>query len=316
MGNDPLSGRDLNHRRDWVLQRLQLLVTSFVIDVGFSAILSNHFHLVLRTDPRLAKRMGDQEIARRWLRVFPGKRVLDDNWIEPTEKQLEAFAQDKKKIQTLRKRLSSISWFMAALSEYIARRSNREDGCTGRFFEGRFSCREITSENALLVCGMYVDLNQIRTGEALTPEESQYCSVALRLQAAKQDASCKAARPAADSWLAPLTLEPDHLEEVPSATGRRASDKGLLAMSLGEYGRVLDWTGRQLSGKTRGAIPADLAPILERLNLEGEEVAETVAQFPRLFPRLAGRANQLLSRAAEVGRRWMHGTRHAARVFR
>ena len=61
--------------------------------------------------------------------------------------------------------ISSVSWFMSALSEYIARRSNYEDNCSGRFFEGRFACREIASEGALLVCGMYVDLNQIRAGE-------------------------------------------------------------------------------------------------------------------------------------------------------
>ena len=32
---------------------------------------------VLRTDPRLVKRMGNWEVARRWLRVYPGKRVHD-----------------------------------------------------------------------------------------------------------------------------------------------------------------------------------------------------------------------------------------------
>ena len=114
MGIDAFAGTDYNHRRDWVVERLQLLTSSFAIDVGFFGILSNHLHLVLRTNPRLVKRMGAQEIARRWLRVFPGRRVLDGNWIEPTEEQVKALAEDKKKIEVIRGRLSDVSWMMSS----------------------------------------------------------------------------------------------------------------------------------------------------------------------------------------------------------
>ena len=121
LGIDSLTGKDFNHRRQWMVERLELLAANFVIDVGFLAILSNHFHLVLRTNPRLVKRMGDCEVARRWLRVYPGKRVLDENWIEPTEKQIQALVADKAKLAVIRKRLSSVSWFMAV--EYKGDRS-------------------------------------------------------------------------------------------------------------------------------------------------------------------------------------------------
>jgi hypothetical protein len=72
----------------------------------------------------------------------------------------------------------------------------------------------------------------------------------------------------------------------------------------------------QLRDGKRGAIPASLAPILERLGIDGDELLNTLEDFPRLFPRLVGRAAQLLERAQEVGRRWLHGVRPAARVFR
>ncbi|MFV1965932.1 MAG: hypothetical protein ACC628_10945 [Pirellulaceae bacterium] len=88
-----------------------------------------------------------------------------------------------------------------------------------------------------------------------------------------------------------------------------------MPMSLAEYARILDWTGRQVRDGKSDTIPAGLAPILERLQLDASEVAATVAEFPRRFPRLAGTADQLLTRAAEVGRRWLHGVRHAGRVF-
>ena len=75
---------------------------------------------------------------------------------------------------------------------------------------------------------------------------------------------------------------------MPSESGLRASDKGLLPISLDEYLRLLDWCGREVRGDKRGAIPADLPPILERLGVVKEELIETVRQFPRCFRRLAG----------------------------
>jgi hypothetical protein len=313
LGKDPLTGNDYNHRRLWVEDRLQLLVTSFTIDVAFLGVMSNHLHLVLRTNPRLVKRMGDFEVARRWLRVYPGRRVLDGNWIEPTEEQVTALVQDQEKITHIRRRLGNISWFMSGLCEYIARRANGEDGCDGRFFSGRFACREVTSEGALLVCGIYVDLNQIRAGEAATPETSRHCSVWFRIQA-QHGGRMKSLRPV-DRWLAPLTLRADHVGDVPSSSGFRASDKGLLDISLSDYLRLLDWSGRQIRSGKRGAIPGDLVPILQRLAIEPDEFLDTVENFPRLFPRLAGKAEQILERAQAVNRRWLHGVRPAARVF-
>ena len=316
LGKDPLTGKDHTHRRKWFIQRLQLLVQCFAIDVGFEAILSNHFHLILRTNPRLVKRMGDWEVARRYLRVFPGKRVLDEDWVEPTDQQIEALIADKARMAVIRKQLSSVSKFMGALSEYIARRANAEDDCDGRFFSGRFGSREVTHDSGLLVSGLYVDLNLLRTGEVSTPETSVYTSAWFRIQARQAQFQGKTSDPPIDSWLAPLSLQADHLGDVPCESGERASDKGLLSMSLDEYLQLLDWSGRQLRADQRGAIPDHLAPILQRLGIEGEKLLETLQDFPGLFRRLVGPAEQLVERAQELGRRWLHGVRPAARVFR
>ena len=197
--------------------------------------------------------------------------------------------------------------------DYIARRANFEDGYDGRFFSGRFACREVTSEGALLVCGIYVDLNQIRAGEAATPETSRHCSVWFRIQA--QHGSRDKYQGKMDRWLAPLILKADHLGDVPSKSSFRASDKGLLDISLNDYLRLLDWSGRQVRTGKRGAIPADLESILKRLEIEPDEFLDTVENFPRLFPRLAGKVEQILERAQAVNRRWLHGVGPAACVF-
>jgi hypothetical protein len=86
-------------------------------------------------------------------------------------------------------------------------------------------------------------------------------------------------------------------------------------MSLDDYLRLLDWCGRQVRGDKPGAIPADLAPIVERLGIVPGELVETVREFPQRFRRLAGTVQQFRKRAAELGRRCLQGIGTAARVF-
>ena len=57
---------------------------------------------------------------------------------------------------------------------------------------------------------------------------------------------------------------------------------------------LLDWTGRQLRADERGAIPEELAPILERLQISDEQGwMQLIGQFSRLFRLAAGRPQSL-----------------------
>jgi REP element-mobilizing transposase RayT len=183
-GIDPLTGHDFEHRREWIRRRLEMLASVFGIDVLTYAILSNHLHVVLRNRPDVVNTWNDREVALRWLRVFPGTRI-EDHLAEPTEANLKALIADKEKLTLIRQRMSDVSWFMRSLAEPIARMANRADGCTGRFWEGRFKAQRLTDESALLACAMYVDLNPIRAAMAESIEQSVHTSAFDRVRAEK-----------------------------------------------------------------------------------------------------------------------------------
>ena len=171
---------NFEHRRDWILERLTLLTQMFAIDIAAFALMSNHYHLVVRVDTVKASGWSYQEIAERWQLLFR-LPILVDRYLSghssgETENQVTETI-----IENWRTRLCDISWFMRCLNEHIARRANFEDHCTGRFWEGRFKSQALLDEKALLTAMAYVDLNPIRAQMASTPESSDYTSIQQRL---------------------------------------------------------------------------------------------------------------------------------------
>ena len=76
-GDDVYSGRNYEHRRAWVRERVQHLSALFGIEVFAYSVMSNHLHLVLRNRPDRVAQWSDHEVAERWCRVCPGKAALE-----------------------------------------------------------------------------------------------------------------------------------------------------------------------------------------------------------------------------------------------
>jgi len=286
-GQDPVTGQDYEHRRQWIRNRLEFLAGVFGIDVLGFAVMSNHLHVVLRSRPDVVATWSDEEVARRWWNLFPRRRNEDKSPAEPTDTDLNMILSDAAVLAERRARLSSISWFMRCTSEVIARMANHEDECTGRFWEGRFRAQVLPDEAAIAACMAYVDLNPIRAGIAETPERSDFTSAKERIadvKSAKEVATSDAKDLRTEhgeraGWLSPVELQPPRKKVRERPTNRRCSNKGCVSMSLADYLKLLDWTGRQMHPGKQGAISSKAPPILERLELSAELWLHMVERF-------------------------------------
>ena len=74
LGDDPVSGKNYDHRKVMIENQLQRLAGAFGIDLLGFAIMSNHFHLILRSRPDVVATWDDTEVARRWLLICPVRK--------------------------------------------------------------------------------------------------------------------------------------------------------------------------------------------------------------------------------------------------
>ncbi|MCH8479322.1 MAG: transposase, partial [Wenzhouxiangella sp.] len=179
-GKDKLTGKCFEHRRNWIESRILELAECFTVSVYAYAVMSNHFHVVLHVAPAEAQALSDAEVANRWLTAFPGPLKHDDD-PELAERFTLAIISNPERLTEFGKRLGSLSWFMKALNEPIARQANREDDCKGKFWEGRFKCQALLEPHAVLSCMAYVDLNRVRAALCETLADSDHTSIQRRL---------------------------------------------------------------------------------------------------------------------------------------
>ena len=191
-GEDDHCQKNFDHRKLWLVERFKFLSSVFAIDICAYAVMSNHYHLVLFINQEQAESWSDQEVFEKWGVLFPASSQQIKDLLENTPGQA-AQKLYQQKIEQWRENLSDISWFMRSLNEYVARKANQEDQCTGRFWEGRFKSQALLDEKALLSCMAYVDFNPIRAKMAATPETSDFTSIQERLyhQAKRQSENNK-----------------------------------------------------------------------------------------------------------------------------
>ena len=300
-----LCGEGCEHRKQWIEDRLRELDSIFAVEVAAYAVLDNHLHVVLKLNDVVAAEWSDEDVVRRWGRLFP-PRGKDREPLEVSEAWVALQLKDAKWIAESRKRLNSLGWFMKCLKEPLARMANKEDQCKGTFFEGRFKSIAILDEEALLTTLAYVDLNLVAANMAKTPEESEHTSGKARVDHCREQGTLAAVvdqpadrtkhdQPLEDEsfWLVPI-------EDRRERGGKRAGVSP--HMNLSGYLQLLDWSSRLLRhGKAR--VPQEVAGILSRLGSSSDlwqHRMEKLRDRSRIFGTVFATKRSEIDRMAEA----------------
>jgi len=283
-GEDESTGKNYEHRRGWIANRIKSLSDVFAIDIAAYAVMSNHYHIVMRVNQDQANNWTTREVIERWNQHFT-LPVLVSRFLKGECTSSSELKVVDEIIEKWRGRLYDISWFMRLLNEFIARESNKEDKVTGSFWEGRFKSQALLDEQALIACMAYVDLNPIRADMAKTPEQSDFTSIQERLYNVVEKKAC--------SLLPFVDCTTDKETAIP--------------FELHDYFELVDWSGRAVLLHKRGSIPENTPPILHRLGIDETDWIKHVHYFERQFPTVAGNIDRLRALAEQTSRRWIKG---------
>jgi len=188
---------------------------------------------------------------------------------------------------------------MRNLNEYIARKANYEDNCTGRFWEGRFKSQALLDETALLSCMMYVDLNPVRAKMADSLEASDFTSIQERIKQYKSYKNQQKKRKVDIKVL----QQPRQL--MPFGNN---IDKGTIPFILFDYLELADFSSRLIQPNKRGTVSTEMPKLLNELNIEIDNWINTLNHFRRQYANFAGSKSSLIKCANCHHQSWYKGS--------
>ena len=321
-GSDPLTGKNYDHRKQWTVQRLKQLASVFAIDICAYAVLSNHYHVVLHINEVKCKNWTDRDVVERWTSIFSTPDCIKD-WMNEKQSNAEEHDRCYSIITEWRKRLTSISWFMRCMNETIARRANKEDDCSGRFWEGRFKSQALLDKVALLACMSYVDLNPVRAKISPDIIGSDYTSIQSRLQDYAKTLnrphpvnSKQAARlhkrvrqqklPKKLQQRLPQANLPE-AELLPFSDSLSNSSNAAIPFSFDAYLDLVEQTGRIIREDKKGFIQPNTPTLLEALAVEPARWVTQIKAFGKMFSVVVGGKSSMKAYKEATARKWIKG---------
>ena len=270
-GEDSVSGKSFEHRRQWLIDRIKQVTSVFAIDVCSYAIMSNHFHIVLKVNS--TKNWNATQVLMTWCSLY-SLPVLCDRYLKGEIETEAEIRRVKGYVTEYRARLMSVSWYMKAINEYISRMANAEDQCTGHFWESRFKSQALLDERALLTCMCYVDLNPIRAAIAKDLKSSEFTSIKERIENQ-------------NTWL--------------SGFGKSDNE---LPFYLSSYIDLVDETGRCIRSDKSGYISEKTVKAINEIGINPDQWLDELKGFKSIGFSAVGTAEQLKDYSEKTKRNW------------
>jgi REP element-mobilizing transposase RayT len=290
-GEDPDTNKDYNHRRQWIEDRIIELAQYFSIEIYSYAVMHNHYHLVVYSDPKAPESWSDLDVADKWLKVFPGK-FNNPKFKSQRNLRIQAIVKDSALLATYRERLGSLSWLMRRINEPLAKSSNNEDFCKGHFWESRFQSQALLDEGAALTCMAYVDLNPIRAKMATSLKESEHTSIKKRLE----------------------SLTEEELNGTLKSIAGKVKNRTMV-LPLQDYIELVEWTGHAIVYPDKAKLPAQVTSTLAHLNIQQDNWLGQVQTYGGNYYRFVGSLDKIKAKTKALGQKWLKGLHQVQKLY-
>jgi len=140
------------------------------------AVMSNHFHVLVREPERRRTEIGDEELVEK-VRLLNGELAARE-----LSQRLRLLGGDGGSAQAVEEvkgryleRMGDVSVFMKELKGRFAQWYNRRQGRYGVLWADRFKSVLVESGNAVRTMAAYIDLNAVRAGLVEDPKDFRWC---------------------------------------------------------------------------------------------------------------------------------------------
>lgn len=142
------------------------------------AIMSNHFHVLLRVPARTA--ISDKELLRRYLVLYPKPTKYQAARIEEVAERLKKGDSDAESWRKQQMALmGDVSQFMKLLKQRFSIWFNRTHNRHGTLWSERFKSVLVEGRGHVLsTMAAYIDLNPVRAGLVADPKDYRFCGYA------------------------------------------------------------------------------------------------------------------------------------------